>query len=147
MSCEYTAIRVHLNLRDVQADLKSQYLQRLSRNSPQRCWALSGIALGEMVSKPMLLLAYDFCCPGIPAGFEVAIDAWSRFSICVFTKELIGVLWFGVEMRLLLPFSIKAFSLQGIFPFPLTPAPDPHFYFILLPALFFQIASISNRQN
>lgn len=95
----------------------------------------------------MMLLAYDFCCSGIYAGFEVAIDAWFRFSICIFTKELIGVPSFDVEMRLLLPFSIKALAYPGVFPFSLTPTPDPHFYFILLPDPFFQVASISNRKN
>lgn len=39
----------------------------------------------------MMLLAYDFPCSRIYAGCEAALDAWVRFSICVFARGLVGV--------------------------------------------------------
>lgn len=137
MSCEYTAIRVHFNLRDVQADRKSQCSQWLARISPQRCWALSGKAPGEMASKPndafglRLLLLGDLC--RLRSSYRCMV---SLFYMC-----------FYKEMGLLRPFSIKALAYPGVFPFSLTPAPGPHFYFTLLPDLLFQVASISSRKN
>lgn len=153
MSGEYTAIRVHFNLRDVKGDCKSQCSQRLAGVSPQRCWALSGIAPGEMVSKSndafglRLLLLGDLC--RLRSSYSCMI---SLFYMC-FLKELIGVLSFGVEMRLLLPFSIKALAYPGVFPFSLTPVPDPHptlfcfliFSFIWLQSLIEKIDHIGKR--